>query len=361
MSTAKGTILVTGANGGLGSAIVKHIVSKPELAAYHGLYTVRDATAAPALSSTLSCGKSHPHDVLSMELTKLDSVRQTAKTINARVSAGEIPPIRALILNAGFQDFGKQSWTDDGLDTTFAANYLGHWLLTLLLLESMDRESGRIVLVGSQSHDCLEVDELTRRLRNASPYDKRNESGKAFVDEKYKTIVHDEASFEAIAKGSWSPAQEDPSFRSGFRRYGAAKLFLIMMVHDLQRRMNQDPALKDVCILGVDPGTMITGLQRYASWFIRIVLFRIVFPIIAWLKPDGPVRTTEKSAAHVLQAAFDSGPILGQYPKDLYFDGTEPLQTSAESQDARKRDMVWRESVRYAQLKQNETILATWS
>ena len=70
-----------------------------------------------------------------------------------RVSAGEIPPIRALILNAGFQDFGKQSWTDNKLDTTFAANYLGHWLLTLLLLQSMDKEAGRIVLVGSQAHE----------------------------------------------------------------------------------------------------------------------------------------------------------------------------------------------------------------
>ena len=73
--------------------------------------------------------------------------------VQARISAGTIPPIRALILNAGFQDFGKQSWTDDGLDTTFAANYLGHWLLTLLLLESLDKENGRIVVIGSQSHE----------------------------------------------------------------------------------------------------------------------------------------------------------------------------------------------------------------
>jgi NAD(P)-dependent dehydrogenase (short-subunit alcohol dehydrogenase family) len=67
----------------------------------------------------------------------------------ARVSAGQIPPIRALILNAGFLDFGKQSWTDDGLDVTFAANYLGHWLLTLLLLRSMDKKAGQIIVIGS--------------------------------------------------------------------------------------------------------------------------------------------------------------------------------------------------------------------
>ena len=50
-------------------------------------------------------------------------------------------------------DFGKQSWTDDGFDVTFAANYLGHWLLTLLLLESMNKEAGRIIVIGSQSHE----------------------------------------------------------------------------------------------------------------------------------------------------------------------------------------------------------------
>jgi NAD(P)-dependent dehydrogenase (short-subunit alcohol dehydrogenase family) len=58
-----------------------------------------------------------------------------------------------LILNAGFQDFGKQSWTDDGFDVTFAANYLGHWLPTLLLLKSMNKEAGRIIVIGSQSHE----------------------------------------------------------------------------------------------------------------------------------------------------------------------------------------------------------------
>ncbi|KAK3937346.1 hypothetical protein QBC46DRAFT_12167 [Diplogelasinospora grovesii] len=344
MTAAKGTILVTGANGGLGSAIAEQIASKPELSAYHGLYTVRDATAAPALTSALARGaSSHPHDVLSLDLTKLDNVRQVAEGINTRVSAGQIPSIRSLILNAGFLDFGKQSWTDDGLDVTFAANYLGHWLLVLLLLQSMDKEAGRIIVIGSQAHD---------------PNDKRNASSKAFEEEKYKTFVHDEAGFEAIAKGTWSSAEEDPSFRSGFRRYGAAKLFVIMMMHELQRRMDHDAALMNVCVLGVDPGAMITGLQRLSPWFIRVLLFKVIYPIIVYLNPNGPIRPPQRSASDVLEAAFGSG--SGELPKDLYFDGTRPLETSAESRDAQKRDLVWRETVRYAHLKEGDTILGNW-
>jgi short-subunit dehydrogenase len=83
MAAAKGTILVTGANGGLGSAIAEQIVSKSELSAYHGLYLVRDATSAPALTSALSRGAlSHPRDIISLDLTKLTNVRQVAEGIN---------------------------------------------------------------------------------------------------------------------------------------------------------------------------------------------------------------------------------------------------------------------------------------
>ena len=83
MGTTKGTILVTGANGGLGSAIAEQIASESKLSVYHGLYTVRDATSAPTLASALARGtSSHPHDVLSLDLTKLDDVRQVAEGIN---------------------------------------------------------------------------------------------------------------------------------------------------------------------------------------------------------------------------------------------------------------------------------------
>lgn len=155
MGISKGTIIVTGANGGLGSAIAAQIASQPEFAAYHTSYTVRDATSTPNLTHALESSLSHKHlyDILSLDLANLHSVRQTAEAINSGVSAGRIPPIRALILNAGYMSFDKQTWTDDGFDMTFRANYLGHWLLTLLLLKSMDKDFGRIVVVGSQSHE----------------------------------------------------------------------------------------------------------------------------------------------------------------------------------------------------------------
>lgn len=150
----KGTVVLTGANGGLGVAMVKKIVSRPELAAFHGLYAVRNAASAPALRSAIQdAARPHSHDVLSLDLTRLDDVRKVAASINSLVAAGKIPPIRALILNAAYLEFENQTWTEDGFDTTFASAYLGHWLLTMLLLQSMDRDSGRIVVIASFAHE----------------------------------------------------------------------------------------------------------------------------------------------------------------------------------------------------------------
>lgn len=76
MTSVKGTVLVTGANGGLGSAIVEQLASNPKFASHYGIYTVRDMTRAAALTS------SSAHEVMALDLTKLDNVRQVAEVIN---------------------------------------------------------------------------------------------------------------------------------------------------------------------------------------------------------------------------------------------------------------------------------------
>ncbi|KAK7995844.1 short-chain dehydrogenase [Apiospora marii] len=347
MATTNGTFLLTGANGGLGKAIVEqHADAK--FPSCHAIFTVRDANRAPDLASDSA------HEIVSLDLTDLDNVRRVAEDINARVSAGKIPPIRALVLNAGFQDFGKQSWTSQGLDTTFAANYLGHWLLTLLLLQSMDKVAGRIVVLGSQAHD---------------PHDPRNASGRAFADPKYQTIVTDAARVRAIATGAWSPATEDAGFRGGYRRYGAAKLCLIMLQHELQARLLDAEAgsgeighsNSNLCVVGVDPGAMSTGMQRLAPWVIRVLFFRVLFPLVAYVAPKRAFLVpTGRAAGRVLEAALGTGEGGTALLKDKYFHEGVPMETSEESRDAGKRKVVWEESVKLAGLEEGETILRNW-
>lgn len=154
MTAPSGTIVLTGANGGLGTALVRNIVSNSGLVGYHGVYTVRDVAAATSLQSALqSSTKPHSHDILPLDLATPSSVRNAAAAINTKVSAGDMPRIRALILNAGYREPQGQTRTESGLDVAFASNYLGHWLLVLLLLQSMDTKLGRVVIVGGWTHE----------------------------------------------------------------------------------------------------------------------------------------------------------------------------------------------------------------
>lgn len=159
--SATGSILIAGANGGLGCALVSQVASTPGLRNFHGIHTARNAASATALDAALRearAGSStrgaapHAFEKLSLDLSRISAVREVARDIKSRVEAGQIPPIRALVLNAGVEEYAAQTWTEVGLDITFATNYLGHWLLTLMLLGSMGRERGRVVWISSWSH-----------------------------------------------------------------------------------------------------------------------------------------------------------------------------------------------------------------
>lgn len=64
--------------------------------------------------------------------------------------------IHILVNNAGVAAIPYEK-TEDGNETTFQTNYLGHFLLTLLLLPKMQSSSTgcRIVNVSSITHICM--------------------------------------------------------------------------------------------------------------------------------------------------------------------------------------------------------------
>nr|BBJ34518.1 putative short-chain dehydrogenase/reductase [Alternaria solani] len=347
--TPDATILVTGAGGGLGSAIAAHVSSR--LPSYHAIYTVRD-TSRPheALRAALTSphdGTEQQHEILSLDLARLSSVRAFAASVNRRVASGEIPPIRALILNAGLLEFEKQTWAadaDGGFDLTFASNYLGHWLLTLLLLQSMNRDCGRIVMIGSSTHNP------------AIPMIARH-----FPREELKTFIGKNT--DPLAFGTYSSNKDDPTYHSGFRRYGASKMCLAMMVGELQQRLVEDPALSRITTIGVDPGTMSTGIARNSTWFVRVVIHGVIIATLArliaiiWPSSNGALRTPQNSARDVVDAAL----AVKWQEGGLYVDGSELSDMSKEAKDLDKRALVWQDSARYTDLKDGETLLANWS
>ncbi|KAF5012235.1 hypothetical protein FDECE_1694 [Fusarium decemcellulare] len=344
MSSPKGTILLTGANGGLGSAMVTDILEKPELASnYTGVYTVRKAATASHLNKVLSTApKSHKHEVVDLDLGSLASIRKVAAEINRRVGAKELPPIRALILNAAYQDHEELNMTSDGYEITWQVNYLANQLLALLLLQSMDREAGRILIIGSWSHD---IDDL-RNNTNGEPY------------KGYDTLF---PGAEELAKGKWSGPETEGGWFTGYRRYGASKLCAVMLMHELAERLGRDPELSGVSVVGLDPGAMGSGLTRRGRFFLFKFLVQWILPIIApiavKLNPNATFRPLWKSARDALRLCFEVDVPAG---KLLYLNGTDELETAKEARDGAKRKALWAYGLEAAQIKQGDTLLQDW-
>jgi NAD(P)-dependent dehydrogenase (short-subunit alcohol dehydrogenase family) len=156
-----GTIIVTGAAGGLGFAIAERLLNRPENSTY--IFTVRNKNAinAKPLHDLIAKSAGDKNIVLAeIDLSCLKSVRAFAIDINAKVASGALPAIKVLILNAAaiFREGGRRFTKDEnggeGFEVHFTVNFLANVLLTLSLLESIDRENGRIVYISSSQHEA---------------------------------------------------------------------------------------------------------------------------------------------------------------------------------------------------------------
>ncbi|KAH8647324.1 hypothetical protein BX600DRAFT_503468 [Xylariales sp. PMI_506] len=344
MAKQKGTVVLTGANGGLGSAIVRQMAESTELSSNnYGVFLVRNPNSASNLKTALQRAPADfGHRVMPIDLAQLSSVKEAAQNINTLVADGYLPPIHTIIINAGFQEHTTQEFSPDGFDSTFQINFLSHFLLVLSLLQSLDKEHGRIIIIGSQGHDVED-------LRNKEWFFKGG----------YETMFNNT---ESLAKGTWSSPQDDSSWLAGFRRYCASQLCKVMFIHELQKRLNNDPVLSKVSVLGVDPGALGGHLTRRGSAIIRfvsLVVYPTLGPIFVRLWPNGTLRTPTKSARDVWFAASDTE-TLGDYPKDVYLNGSLPWPTSKESLQEEKRKQLWEDSTRYAGIVEGDTILKEW-
>ncbi|KAJ4397734.1 hypothetical protein N0V93_001969 [Gnomoniopsis smithogilvyi] len=341
----RGTVLITGANGALGRALVSQILRSPLNASSHGVYTVRSLSPDRSLEHVAESNRPpsghHTYEILPLDLASLGSVRSFANDINRRVSSGELAPIRALVLNAGFQEHFTLSRSEDNFDLSFQVNHLAHFMLTLLLLKSLDVDHGRIVVIGSWMHD---------------PDDPRIMPG--IYTSEYRPIFAS-GSIKPLAKGLWSTPEQDPTAASGLRRYGASKLCQVAMMIELQRRLDATPALSRVCVSGIDPGGMPSGIMRRASFLQGTVINNIVgsllAPIMTWWSPNGILRTPAKSAADILHILTLTG--VSHNIKGAYFNGSEGATPSQEARDRKTGQMIWEESMELAGMVEGETAL----
>jgi NAD(P)-dependent dehydrogenase (short-subunit alcohol dehydrogenase family) len=87
--------------------------------------------------------------LMECDLSSFDSIRKFAKLYNA-----EEDRLDVLICNAGLV-YTPNIYSKDGLNYIMQANYLGHFLLTNLLLDKLKKcRPSRIINVSSSGHKC---------------------------------------------------------------------------------------------------------------------------------------------------------------------------------------------------------------
>lgn len=236
-------VLITGATSGLG-------LQAAELLHGSGSWRVVIAGRDPARLSDVA-RRLGIHDTLCFDMSSLASVRQAAGELAARLDR-DLPPLHALVNNAGLQTHGPTRRSADGYELTFAVNHLAPYLLTRLLLPRL-QDPGVVIVVSSGTHDPRDDGRIAPPL----PIDAFRLSD-----------------------------PDAPPRRNGLRRYTTSKLANMMFALEPARRLERRGPCNSptIAVRAFDPGPVpTTGLIRQAPAWLRLIvasrLGRAILPV----------------------------------------------------------------------------------
>ena len=162
--------IVTGANSGVGLETARQLVRQGA----HVVMACRRVEAGEEEAKTFA-GLSGSWEVMRLDLAELRSVRDFAKAFRSNHER-----LDGLVCNAGAVFMGNEAaYTADGFEMTIGVNYLGHFLLTELLLDLLESSSpSRMVIVSSVVHagrpanrPKVHLDDLHYRERTYRAFD----------------------------------------------------------------------------------------------------------------------------------------------------------------------------------------------
>lgn len=236
------TAIVTGPTSGIGLETARVLA----LRGVHVVMAARNVESCNKCKETIIKGcPSATIDVMELDVSSLESVRNFA---NEYISKGL--PLNILICNAGVMAC-PFSLSKDGVENQFATNYLGHFLLTNLLLDTMKSTvkncgiEGRIVIVSSEAHRV--------NYKGGIAFDK----------------LHD-------GKGY-----------SSFYAYGQSKLANILHAKELTNRLKEEGV--NITVNALHPGVISTNLARHSTFM--TVCIHGVFGAIQKNIPQGASTT----------------------------------------------------------------------
>ncbi|HEU5127730.1 MAG TPA: SDR family NAD(P)-dependent oxidoreductase [Glycomyces sp.] len=286
------TALITGGTGSLGFHTAQAILAR---GGWEALITGRSgvAEAAERLGASASGRR--------LDLGSLDAVRSFVR---------DLPPLDAIVCNAGLLRVSGTRLTDDGIEETFAVNHLAHFLLVREALPLM-RPGSRVVFVSGAAHDPA------RRTGFPPP---------------------DFGDASELARPDGERAER--RMRAGRRRYAASKLCAVMTAYEFARRIPS----RAVAFNAFDPGRMPgTGLARDFPKLFGSLWHRVM-PALAAV-PGAGRRGPERSAAALARLICDPqlAGVTGRY-----YRGEREIRSSAASYDAAKRADLWETSTALA-------------
>ena len=215
------TFFVTGANSGIGRALVEALAAR---GAQVVLATRSEERTRPVLRAIQSRHPAARAQWVSLDVSDLASVRRAAQEFLASSH-----PIDVLVNNAGIA--GTRALSPDGFDLTYATNHIGPFLLTNLLLPRVRQSpQGRVVNVASGAHMMVKRIDWSVLERRGTPK------------------------------------------RSGFADYAVTKLMNVLHAKQLARRL----AGTSVTTYALHPGAVASNiwraLPRPLQWFGKLFM-----------------------------------------------------------------------------------------
>lgn len=156
-------VLVTGANSGIGYAASAALAERGAVVVMACRSAERGLAAADAIRISAPSARL---DVMVLDLARLDSIREFAEAFKNKYDRLDV------LINNGGPVVGPRMLTEDGFESHFGVNHLGHFALTGRLIGVLLKTPGsRVVSVTSRMHagGMINWDDLN----SAAAYDRQ--------------------------------------------------------------------------------------------------------------------------------------------------------------------------------------------
>ena len=284
--------VITGGTSGIGRGVVTRLLGEWP---HHRIIAV--ARPSPRINQLRELPEADERlSVVYGDLASLRSTENACDQIKGIVGSDRLD---VLALNAGVQVVRGNASSVDGLELSFAVNFLAHFLI-VERLKGLARQGGRIIVTSSEVHDpdafCL------MGIGRATWQDPR-------------LLADVERSQDHIAS----------LVDRGEARYCASKLLCLMYVRHLAR------ALPDIGVLAFNPSVVPgTAIGRDRNWLQQLG-WKYVMPPLAPLLPGARPFNTSVSDLLWLMTEADARSLSGHY-----VDGRVAQPGSEESNDEAK-------------------------